>query len=29
MRAKIDTGATMLVLPESLTSQLNFPKKSK
>lgn len=29
MSAKVDTGATMLVLPESLTTQLNFPKIRK
>ena len=29
MRSKVDTGATMLVLPESLTTQLNFPKIRK
>ena len=29
LEAKVDTGATMLVLPESIAVQLNFPKIRK
>lgn len=29
LEAKVDTGATMLVLPESTAAQFNFPKIRK